>query len=101
MTTTRTFTCDDLFRFNNINFDYLTETYNLAFYLSYMAKWPHFFSAVEGPTGRLMGYIMGKAEGDGKNWHGHVTAVTVAPEFRKQGLAGKMMGWLEDMTDAV
>jgi GNAT superfamily N-acetyltransferase len=33
-----------------------------------------------------MGYIMGKAEGKGKNWHGHVTALTVAPEFRRIGL---------------
>jgi ribosomal protein S18 acetylase RimI-like enzyme len=34
-----------------------------------------------------MGYIMGKAEGMGENWHGHVTALTVAPEFRRIGLA--------------
>eukprot|EP00960_Hanusia_phi_P045842 757458-Hanusia_phi.AAC.2 len=33
-----------------------------------------------------MGYIMGKAEGLGENWHGHVTALTVAPEFRRIGL---------------
>ena len=35
---------------------------------------------------------MGKAEGLGKDWHGHVTAVTVAPEFRRLGLAAKLMG---------
>jgi hypothetical protein len=29
-----------------------------------------------------MGYILGKVEGKGTNWHGHVTAVTVAPDFR-------------------
>lgn len=29
-----------------------------------------------------MGYIMGKSEGEGEKWHGHVTAVTVAPEYR-------------------
>ena len=27
-----------------------------------------------------MGYIMGQAEGIAENWHGHVTAVTVAPD---------------------
>lgn len=26
---------------------------------------------------------MGKAEGKGELWHGHVTAVTVAPEYRR------------------
>lgn len=29
-----------------------------------------------------MGYILGKSEGEGVKWHGHVTAVTVAPEYR-------------------
>jgi N-terminal acetyltransferase B complex catalytic subunit len=44
---------------------------------------------------------MGKAEGVGDNWHGHVTAVTVAPEFRKIGLAGKLMGLLELVSEKV
>lgn len=30
----------------------------------------------------MMGYIVGKVEGQGEHWHGHVTAVTVAPDFR-------------------
>ena len=31
--------------------------------------------------GNIMAYIMGKAEGKGTNWHGHVTAVTVINEY--------------------
>ena len=46
-----------------------------------------------------MAYIMGKAEGRATNWHGHVTAVTVAPEFRRLGLAGKLMDTLERVSD--
>ena len=46
-----------------------------------------------------MGYLIGKAEGKDapktRERHGHVTAVTVAPEFRRLGLAGKMMELLE------
>lgn len=78
--------------------------------------------------------VMGKAEGEGENWHGHVTAVTVrgastkvadvreqkpplrssrirhpsqpsrrpllqvAPEYRRQGLANKLMILLEEIT---
>ena len=30
MTTTRQFRCEDLFKFNAINFDHLTETYNVS-----------------------------------------------------------------------
>lgn len=38
---------------------------------------------------------MGKAEGKGIKWHGHVTALTVAPQYRRLGLAEKMMALLE------
>ncbi len=91
MTTTRRFRADDLFRFNNVNLDVLTETYNNAFYLQYLATWPDYCVVQEAPGGRrLMGYILGKAEGEGKRWHGHVTAVTIAPEYRRLGCAQKV-----------
>lgn len=35
---------------------------------------------------------MGKAEGKGQLWHGHVTAVTVAPEYRRLGKVCACMG---------
>jgi N-terminal acetyltransferase B complex catalytic subunit len=99
MTTLRRFTCDDLFTFNNVNLDILTETYNLPFYLQYLAKWPEYCSVAVGPGQQTMGYILGKAEGAGHNWHGHVTAVTVAPDFRRLKLADKLMKLLEDVTE--
>ena len=85
MTTLRQFTCDDLFRFNGINLDPLTEMYGLSFYLQYLARWPEYFMVAESPSGTLMGYIMGKSEGQHENWHGHVTAVTVGPQHRRLG----------------
>jgi len=99
MTTLRQFTCDDLFRFNGINLDPLTEMYGLGFYLQYMARWPEYFMVAESPSKDLMGYIMGKSEGVGENWHGHVTAVTVGPEHRRLGLAKKLMDGLEIISD--
>lgn len=99
MSILRRFNCDDLFRFNNVNLDVLTETYNMPFYLEYLAKWPDFFAVQESPNGRRMGYVMGKAEGKGEEWwHGHVTALTVAPEYRRLGLARSLMDLLEDVT---
>lgn len=62
MTTLRQFTCDDLFRFNGINLDPLTEMYGLSFYLQYLSRWPEYFMVAESPSGTLMGYIMGKSE---------------------------------------
>jgi ribosomal protein S18 acetylase RimI-like enzyme len=75
------------------------KQYNLPFYLQYLVRWPEYFEISETPSGRRMGYIMGKAEGQGENWHGHVTAVTVAPEFRKIGLAQLFMFELEDISE--
>ena len=46
-----------------------------------------------------MGYILGKAEGDMHLWHGHVSAVTVSPEYRRLGLARLLMDYLELCTD--
>ncbi|EFJ08229.1 hypothetical protein SELMODRAFT_90855 [Selaginella moellendorffii] len=99
MTTIRRFTCADLFRMTHINFDHLTETFNMHFYLTYLSQWPDYFHVAEAPNGHLMGYIMGKVEGIGESWHGHVTAVTVAPEYRRQQLAMKLMNILEEVTE--
>lgn len=46
----------DLFKFNLTNLDPLTETYDISFYFSYLAKWPSLFNAVEGTRGELVGY---------------------------------------------
>jgi N-terminal acetyltransferase B complex catalytic subunit len=101
MTTTREFICDDLFRFNNVNLDKFTETYNIGFYLQYLIMWPDYNYVIYSPDGRMMGYILGKAEGQGEKWHGHVTAVTVAPEFRRLGIARKLMNLLELVSEKV
>lgn len=42
---------------------------------------------------------MGKAEGHGNNWHGHVTALTVSPDYRRLGLAATLMQFLEDVSE--
>eukprot|EP00268_Persea_americana_P026950 TRINITY_DN26482_c0_g1_i1.p1 TRINITY_DN26482_c0_g1~~TRINITY_DN26482_c0_g1_i1.p1 ORF type:complete len:102 (+),score=8.14 TRINITY_DN26482_c0_g1_i1:129-434(+) len=101
MTTIRRFCCNDLLRFSPVNFDHLTETFNMSFYMTYLARWPDYFHVGEGPGNRIMGYIMGKVEGQGESWHGHVTAVTVAPEYRRQQLAKKLMNMLEEISDKI
>lgn len=100
MTTIRRFEMNDLFKFNNVNLDVLTETYNMTFYLQYMSQWPESFVATEGPhpgNDGLMGYVLGKAEGNDRQWHGHVSAVTVAPLYRRIGLAKTLMDDFESI----
>jgi N-terminal acetyltransferase B complex catalytic subunit len=65
--------------------------------MSYLSKWPESFVVAESPHGALMGYVLGKAEGEGPLWHGHVSALTVAPEYRRLGLAKTLMEKFEDI----
>ena len=88
---------DDLLKFNNVNLDVLTETYNQQFYLHYMTSWAEAFKVAEGPNGAIMAYMLGKAEGDNELWHGHVSAVTVAPSHRRLGLAKILMDDFENL----
>ena len=55
MCTMRPFSAFHLLKFNNVNLDPLTETYNMSFYLQYLAKWPEFCFTAEAPSGRMMG----------------------------------------------
>ncbi|KAH0916874.1 hypothetical protein HID58_031320 [Brassica napus] len=105
MTTIRRFSCNDLLRFTSVNLDHLTETFNMSFYMTYLARWPDYFHVAEAPGNRVMGYIcirskcqcviyssmvsvMGKVEGQGESWHG-------------QQLAKKLMNLLEDVSDKI
>ncbi|KAJ3322368.1 N(alpha)-acetyltransferase 20, NatB catalytic subunit [Boothiomyces sp. JEL0866] len=97
MTTLRRFVATDLFKFNSINLDPLTETYSISSYLQYLAQWPDYFVAAENSNKALMGY----AEGDDELWHGHVTAVTVSPDFRRMGLANQLMDILEQVSEKI
>eukprot|EP00900_Chrysochromulina_parva_P003477 jgi/Chrpa1/1312/Chrysochromulina_OHIO_Genome00010784-RA len=102
MCTMRQFSTFDVLKFNNVNLDPLTETYNMSFYLQYLARWPEFCFTAEAPTRRAMGYILGKAESfqnEVNSWHGHVTAVTVPPEYRRLGMATQLMTMLEKQSE--
>lgn len=44
---------------------------------------------------------IGKAEGRGDKHHGHVSAVTVSPEYRRIGIAALLMRNLETTSDVV
>ena len=56
---------------------------------------------LEAPGGRVAAYILGKAEGAGEDWRGHVSAVTVAPAYRRLGLARRLMREAERVSEAL
>lgn len=98
MTSIRPFVCTDLLKYNNVNLDPLTETYGLPFYLQYYVQSSEYFNTAIAPDHSIMAYIMGKAEGTGDDWHGHVTAVSVAAQYRRLGVAGRLMDNLEKVS---
>lgn len=88
-----------LFEINAVNIDRMTETYSTSFYGRYFMDWPEYQRVVvHGPTGIIMGYMLAKVEGDDEDWHGHVSAVSVAPPFRRTGLAGALMQGMEEVS---
>ncbi|KAH9921181.1 N-acetyltransferase [Epithele typhae] len=98
MTTIRAFKATDLFKFNHI---LVTPQYAITFYLTYLSRWPDMCAVSATPQGRLMGYMIGKAEGQNLERHGHVTALTVAPEYRRLGISRRLVAFLEHVSDEV
>uniref|UniRef100_A0A7E4V8R5 N-alpha-acetyltransferase 20 n=1 Tax=Panagrellus redivivus TaxID=6233 RepID=A0A7E4V8R5_PANRE len=89
---------EDLLKINSINLDPYTETYGIQFYAQYMCgRMPFVFYKAEDKKGRLAGYLMGKLEGEGDQWHGHITAITVGDAFRRQGVARLLMDKFEKL----
>lgn len=43
--------------------------------------------------------VMGNVDGEGDQFHGHVTALTVSPLFRRLGVAERLMQLLEEVSD--
>mmetsp|Transcript_10637 Transcript_10637/g.21961 ORF Transcript_10637/g.21961 Transcript_10637/m.21961 type:complete len:144 (-) Transcript_10637:27-458(-) len=73
----------------------------MSFYLNYLTRWPECCAVAEAPDGTIAGYIIGKVEGGGEEWHGHVSAISVAPEFRRSGVANRLMEYLEEISDTL
>ncbi|ODV97610.1 hypothetical protein PACTADRAFT_37429 [Pachysolen tannophilus NRRL Y-2460] len=106
MTSIVPFQATDLFTLNAINLDSLTENFQVFFYLQYLSDWPSLFFKSESPilfNNELLttpsGYMMGKNEGHSKEWHTHITAVTISPTYRRLGLASHLCNHLQKSTE--
>lgn len=105
MTSIKPFQIEDLFELNPVNLDPLTENFNPQFYFQYLIQWPSlFFKSVElsndfGQPHEISGYMMGKNEGklSKKEWHTHITAVTIHSQYRRIGLASDLCLHLENL----
>ena len=97
----RKMTLDDLNNFNNVNLDYWTEMYTTSFYTTYLIKDPDLCVVAESTSGAIAGYLLAKVEGVDAEWHSHISAVSVSPEFRKLGVAKLLLDYFEDVSENV
>ncbi|XP_064547646.1 N-alpha-acetyltransferase 20 [Drosophila montana] len=110
MTALREFTFDDLFKFNRIVLDPLTEVYSISFFMAKILEFPMLAKVAVAPNGKLVGFILGsrvikdELVGDGKDLdlissHGHVSALSIDHEFRRLGLGSLLMERLHTSLD--
>ena len=75
----------------------------MDFYLTYMSKWPDLFFTEGAPNGDLVGFGVGKIEGDPNpeklDYRGHVSVLTIAPEYRRARFSLAFMKYIEDVSE--
>jgi N-terminal acetyltransferase B complex catalytic subunit len=98
--TLRPMVLEDLDVFNNINLDHWTEMYTTQFYTQYFIKDPDLCIVAESASGALAGYLLAKVEGSGPDWHSHISALSVAPEFRRAGVGRMLLEYFEGISEA-
>ncbi|KAH8274032.1 hypothetical protein KR044_008585 [Drosophila immigrans] len=103
MTALREFALQDLFKFNRIVFDPLTEVYTLSFFLNKILEHPFLSEVATAPDGQIMGFLIGRRAvdsgdrvGDGKDLdlndnHGHVCVLSIDHRYRCLGLGTLLM----------
>lgn len=83
----------------------MTSQFSMDFYLTYMSKWPDLFFTEGAPNGDLVGFGVGKIEGDPSpekiDLRGHVSVLTIAPEYRRARFSLTFMKFIEDVSEKV
>ena len=84
-------TFNDLSDIQDCNITCLPENYTFKYYYYHFLCWPQLiFVAEDTSTNRVAGYVIGKADDETPDT-GHITSLAVWREFRKHGIAKKLM----------
>ena len=87
----------DLLEMQHCNLYNLPENYNLRYWMYHMTSWTALPQvAIDEFTGKIVGYVLGKMEDEGESKpnhiaHGHITSISVLRDYRKLGVATKLM----------
>jgi GNAT superfamily N-acetyltransferase len=71
--------------------DRLCNSYQLKYYLYHYLSWPQLIHVAENDNKEIVGYVLAKMEEDAAPAHGHITSLAVRREYRKCGIATKLM----------
>ncbi|OQV21331.1 N-alpha-acetyltransferase daf-31 [Hypsibius exemplaris] len=81
----------DLMNMQHCNLLCLPENYQLKYYMYHGLSWPQLSYIAEDDKKRIVGYVLAKMEEDDDEPHGHITSLAVQREYRRLGLAQKLM----------
>ena len=84
----------DLLEMQQCNLFNLPENYNMRYWMYHIMTWTHLPQvAVDQASGRIVGYVLAKMEDDNEEGiaHGHITSISVLRDYRKLGIATKLM----------
>lgn len=85
----------DLLAMQACNLLCLPENYQMKYYFYHMLSWPQLLYVAD-DGGKIVGYVLAKMEDDQPGEpHGHITSLAVLREYRKLGLATKLMSTVE------
>ena len=78
----------------------LPENYQMKYYFYHILSWPQLLYVAD-DGGKIVGYVLAKMEDDAlashqsEEPHGHITSLAVLREYRKLGIATKLMSTVE------
>lgn len=80
----------DLVDMQQCNLMCLPENYQMKYYFYHVLTWPQLLHVAE-DRGKIVGYVLAKMEEEAVIPHGHITSLAILRQYRKLGLATKLM----------
>ncbi|WUR03215.1 N-acetlytransferase [Vairimorpha necatrix] len=90
---------DSLFKLDQINLDGFSESFTFDYYLYYLKNHTEDCFCVSNESGIPIGYVLSKLELHDRSsytFNNHLSAISVAPNFRRYKLGSLLMNILED-----
>ncbi|KAF9449792.1 acyl-CoA N-acyltransferase [Macrolepiota fuliginosa MF-IS2] len=97
---------EDLAGMQASNLQNLPENYSMRFWIYHLMSWPQLSYVAEDHKGRIVGYVLSRIEepdedNPEKDIHGHVNSISVLRQYRRLGIAKKLMLLSQEAMESV